>query len=158
MPTVLFALLVRVLDYVWGAEKKRRQTTAHLVIGSSPEACRLIRRSSGCRRRDSSWKTKFSSSRLGTCQRTPSAATSPARPQSCRRRPRKLWNRCRFFPLEQLAGEPAQPVSFKTADLCRLLVFTYFKGISKGLEDDSANNRKHKLNSKSANNILKFKW
>lgn len=110
-----FVLFARLPDYVERKiakknKKKKTPTTAHLLIGCSPETWPLIRCSSGCRRRDSSWKTKFSSSWLGTCQHTPKAATSPALPQSWKdesewetEREKEDFLR-KFFPLEQRAS------------------------------------------------------
>lgn len=132
-----FVLFARLPDYVERKiakknKKKKTPTTAHLLIGCSPETWPLIRCSSGCRRRDSSWKTKFSSSWLGTCQHTPKAATSPALPQSWKdesewetEREKEDFLR-KFFPLEQRASHqsiwtPPPQV------LCYLLVFKHSK-------------------------------
>lgn len=83
-------LVLFVPDYLTDSKSgKLRKATAHLLIGWSPETWPLIRCSSGCRRRDNSWKTKSSSSWPGTCQHTPKAATSPALPQSWSERWRK---------------------------------------------------------------------
>lgn len=84
--------IARPLLFTRKFQKRKETTAAHLLIGCSPETWAWIRCSSGRRRRDSSWKTKFSSSWPGTCQHTPSAATSPARPQSCSGERGRHWD------------------------------------------------------------------
>ena len=122
----LFCLFVCLITSKNG--RTETNASAHLLIGCSPETWPWIRCSSGCRRRDSSWKTKFSSSGSGTCQHTPRSATSPALPQSCRNTHREREReredfsesyRKTDFPLEQLASKPASKPQNRV--ICRYL-------------------------------------